>query len=126
MKPGLRVHIVTVGFQVRRITEPLIREKADKVYLITRSHEDKATAYLDKIMKILRKEKYLQIEKRAMDIWDLFECLQTYKKIIKEVEEQEGKNAHIYINVSKGSKVSSVAGTMASMIWIGNVLFVTH
>ena len=62
-------------------------------------------------MKILRKEKYLQIEKRAMDIWDLFECLQTYKKIIKEVEEQEGKNVHIYINVSTGSKVSSIAGT---------------
>jgi CRISPR/Cas system-associated protein Csm6 len=89
------------------------------VYLITRLHEDKATAYLDKIMKILRKEKYLQIEKRAMDIWDLFECLQTYKKIIKEVEEQEGKNVHIYINVSTGSKVSSIAGTLACMIWEG-------
>jgi hypothetical protein len=85
------------------------------VYLLTRSHEDKATAYLDKIMKILRKEKYLQIEKRAMDIWDLFECLQTYKKIIKEVEEQEGKNVHIYINVSTGSKVSSIAGTLYDM-----------
>ncbi len=119
MKPGLRVHIVTVGFQVRRITEPLIREKADKVYLVTRSHEDKATAYLDKIMKILRKERYLQIEKRAIDIWDLFDCLQTYKKIIKEVEEQEGKNVHIYINVSTGSKVSSIAGTLACMIWKG-------
>jgi CRISPR locus-related DNA-binding protein len=114
MKPGLRVHIATVGFQIRRITEPLVRERADKVYLITRSHEDKATAYLDKIIKILRKEKYLQIEKRAMDIWDLFDCLQTYKKIMKEEH-----NAHIYINVSTGSKVSSVAGTMACMIWKG-------
>ena len=77
MKPGLRVHIATVGFQVRRITEPLIRERADKVYLITRSHEDKATAYLDKVMKIIRKERYLQVEKRGMNIWDLFDSLQT-------------------------------------------------
>jgi hypothetical protein len=119
MKPELRVHIATVGFQVRRITEPLIREKADKVYLLTRSHDDKATAYLDKVMKILRKERYLQIEKRAMDLWDLFDCLQTYKKIIKEEEEKGGKNTHIYINVSTGSKISSVAGTMACMIWKG-------
>jgi hypothetical protein len=119
MKPGLRVHIATVGFQVRRITEPLIREKADKVYLLTRSHDDKATAYLDKVLKILRKERYLQIEKRAMDIWDLFDCLQTYKKIIKEEEEKGGKNTHIYINVSTGSKISSIAGTMACMIWKG-------
>ena len=70
-------------------------------------------------MKILRKEKYLQVEKRAMDIWNLFDCLQTYKKIINEEEEKGGKNAHIYINVSTGSKVSSIAGTLACMIWKG-------
>jgi hypothetical protein len=54
MKPGLRVQIATVGFQVRRITEPLIRERSDKVYL-THSKDDKAAAYLEKIMKIIRK-----------------------------------------------------------------------
>jgi Family of unknown function (DUF6293) len=70
-------------------------------------------------MRILRKEKYLQIEKRTMDIWDLFDCLQTYKKIIKDEEEKGGKNTHIYINISTGNKVSSVAGTMACMIWKG-------
>jgi hypothetical protein len=118
MKPGLRVHIATVGFQVRRITEPLIRERADKVYILTSSHGDRAAAYLDKIMRILRKEKYLQVEKRAMDIWDLFDCLQTYKKIINEEEENEGKNTHIYVNIT-GNKISSVAGTMACMIWKG-------
>ena len=87
MKRGLRVHIATVGFQVRRITEPLIRDKANRVYLLTRSHKHKATPYLDKVMKTLRKERYLQIEKRAMDI----DCLKTYKKIIKEEEEKEEK-----------------------------------
>jgi hypothetical protein len=119
MKPGLRVHIATVGFQVRRITEPLIRERADKVYLITHSRDDKAAAYLEKIMKILRKEKYLKIEKRAMNIWDLFECLETYKKIINDEEHEEHKNSNILVNVSTGSKVSSIAGTMACMIWRG-------
>src|SRR5712692_466170 len=103
MKPELRVHIATVGFQVRRITEPLIRERADKVYLITHSRDDKAAAYLEKIMKILRKEKYLKIEKRAMNIWDLFECLETYKKIINHEEHEGGKNTNIFVNVSIGS-----------------------
>jgi Family of unknown function (DUF6293) len=70
-------------------------------------------------MRILRKEKYLQIEKRTMDIWDLFDCLQTYKEIIKDEEEKGGKNTHIYINISTGNKVSSIAGTMACMIWKG-------
>jgi CRISPR/Cas system-associated protein Csm6 len=54
-----------------------------------------------------------------MNIWDLFDCLQTCKKIIREEEEQDGKNIHIYINVSTGSKVSSIAGTLACMIWKG-------
>jgi hypothetical protein len=70
-------------------------------------------------MRILRKEKYLQIEKRTMDIWDLFDCLQTYKKIMKDEEEKGGKNTHIYVNIATGNKVSSVAGTMACMIWKG-------
>ncbi|HXX98560.1 MAG TPA: DUF6293 family protein [Candidatus Bathyarchaeia archaeon] len=121
MKPGLRVHIATVGFRVRRVTEPLIRERADKVYLITKSHDlhPKTIASLDKILKILRKERYLQVEKRTTDIWNLFECLQTYKKIIKEEEERGGKDTHIYINISTGSKISCIAGTMACMIWKG-------
>jgi hypothetical protein len=37
--------------------------------MITHSKDDKAAAYLEKIMKILRKEKYLKIEKRAKNIW---------------------------------------------------------
>jgi hypothetical protein len=113
------VHIATVGFEIKRVTEPLIQERADKVYLITHSHDDKAIPYLEKILKILAKEeKFLKIEKRTTNIWDLFECLQTYKKIVKQEKEEKGK-AHIYINVSTGSKVASIAGTLACMIWKG-------
>ncbi|MDQ6666899.1 MAG: DUF6293 family protein [Thermoproteota archaeon] len=35
-------------------------------------------------------------------------------------EEHEGdQNSDIFVNVSTGSKVSSIAGTMACMIWKG-------
>jgi hypothetical protein len=89
------------------------------VYLITKSHDDKAITSLGKILKIRRKERYLQVEKRTADIWNLFECLETYKRIIKEEEEKGGKDTHIYINISTGSKISCIAGTMACMIWKG-------
>ena len=59
-----------------------------------------------------------------MDIWDLFDCLQTYKKIINEEEKKGGKDTHVYINVSTGSKVSSIAGTLACMIWKGTPYYV--
>jgi Family of unknown function (DUF6293) len=120
MRSDLRIHIASVGFQIKRITEPLIRERADKVYLITHSRDDKASSYLEKILKILCKEKFLKIEKRTTDIWNLFECLQTYKEIIRA---EEG-HSHIYINVSTGSKVTSIAGTLACMIWKGTPYYV--
>jgi CRISPR locus-related DNA-binding protein len=115
LKTGLRIHIASVGFKVNRVTEPVIRERADKVYLITHSNQDKAVPHLEKILKILKKEKYLQIQKKYTNIWDFFECLQTYKQIIRE-EQDKG---HIYINVSTGSQIMSIAGMFACMIWGG-------
>lgn len=55
----------------------------------------------------------------------LFECLETYKEIINDeeydaVEEKgEGKNTHVFVNVSASSNVSCIAGTMACMMWKG-------
>jgi hypothetical protein len=112
---NLRVHIATVGFHVNRVTEPIIRERADKVYLITHHSHDRAGKYMEKIVKVLRKERLLSIEKVTTDIWDLFECLKSYKTIMQ----REGRTAHIYINVSTGSKIASIAGTLACMIWKG-------
>jgi Family of unknown function (DUF6293) len=115
LKTGLRIHISPVGFKVNSVIEPIIRERADKVYLITHSHKDRAVPYLEKILKILKREKYLQIQKRSTNIWDFFESLQTFKQIIKE---EQGRG-HIYINVSTGSKVLSITGMLACMIWGG-------
>jgi hypothetical protein len=94
---------------------PDIQSKVDELEALNQSirYRDKAAAYLEKMMKILRNEKYLKVEKRAMNIWDLF------KKIISDEEHEGGKNTHILVNVSTGSKVSSIAGTMACMIWKG-------
>jgi hypothetical protein len=76
---------------------------------------------MEKIIKVLRKEKLVSIEKVTTDIWDLFECLNCYKSIMQN----EGKNANIYINVSTGSKIASIAGTLACMIWRGTPYY-TH
>ena len=99
-------YIRAVGFKVKGITEPLIRERADKVYLVIHWRDDKAVSYLEKVLKILQKEKYLKVEKIAMNIWNLFECLETYKKIINDEEYEGGKNTHVFVfvNVSTGVK----------------------
>jgi hypothetical protein len=47
---------------------------------------------MEKIIKVLRKEKLVSIEKVTTDIWDLFKCLKCYKAIMQ----REAKTAHIY------------------------------
>jgi hypothetical protein len=121
MRSNLRVHIAPVGFHVNRITEPIIQQRADKVYLVTHHSHDRAAKYMEKIIKVLRKEKLVSIEKVTTDIWDFFECLKCYKGIMQH----ESNTAHIYINVSTGSKIASIAGTLACMIWKGTPYY-TH
>jgi hypothetical protein len=70
---------------------------------------------MEKIIKVLRKEKLVSIEKVTTDIWDLFECLKCYKTIMQ----REDKTSQIYINISTGTKIASIAGTLACMIWKG-------
>lgn len=104
-----------MGFNVGRVREPVIKENADKVYLITHSDDTESARYVKKIQDTLHKKgKHLKIEHRRANMWDLFDCLKVYREII----EAEKRN-HIYINVSTGSKVSAIAGTLACMIWKG-------
>ena len=55
MRSNLRVHIAPVGFHVNRVTEPIIQERADKVYLVTHHSHDRAAKYMEKIIKVPEK-----------------------------------------------------------------------
>lgn len=116
MRTNLRVHVACVGFEVNRIAKPIIDEKADKVYLITHSKDDGGLPYLREILEILEHYKNIDVHKITADIWDLFEVLDSFKNILqKEVV----AGSHVYVNVSTGSKVASIAGTLACMLWKG-------
>lgn len=114
MHSNLRIHIAPIGFEVKRVTDPIVSERADKVYLITQLKNDKATEHINEIKNVLKNEKSLEIVTMGTNIWDLYECIKTYKQII-----EKEKNSHIYINVSTGSKISCIAGMLACMIWRG-------
>jgi Family of unknown function (DUF6293) len=116
LRSNLRVHIACVGFEVNRITQPILDERADKVYLITYSRNDKGLPYLNKILEILGQHKNIEVQKITGDIWDLFEILNRFKNIL-QIENAAG--SHVYVNVSTGSKVAAIAGTLACMLWKG-------
>ncbi|WP_371504505.1 DUF6293 family protein [Nitrosopumilus adriaticus] len=112
-----RIHIVPVGYDsYSRVVEPLLDPRADKIYFIR--HEKGAIRNHNKFFKTITKE----IEKTGIpyddqieiDIWDLFQCVEIFRKII---EKETVKQNHVFINVSTGTKVTAMAGILACMMW---------
>ena len=110
MADHLRVHIVPVGYDSTRITEPLLNKKADKVYFI-RHVEDKGYSRYYNFITTKLKNKGIEIHEEFADIWNLFECIRKFKTIVN-LE----KDNHFYVNVSSGTKISAIAGMFTSML----------
>lgn len=113
MPTNLRVHIAPVGFQFRRITEPLISMQADKAYLVSYGREDDAANFFKQIVKHLEDNyEHIKVEQVFLDIWDLYACIGKFHEIISSE-----KGNHMYVNVSTGTKITAIAGMLACMLW---------
>lgn len=112
-----RIHISPVGFEIDRVVLPLIQMEADKVWLIAERDPDldKGKPYFDKVIDDIRvkNEKCeVKIKKCDFDGRDLYDVLRAYREII-----EEEKDNQIFVNVSTGTKIHSIAGMMACMIF---------
>jgi hypothetical protein len=115
MSARLRVHISPVGFDFHRVTEPLIKKQADKVYFVTFRKGDPAEKFLQAVLGELR-SKYGHIEDKYVyvDMWNYYDCVEKYRQIILEENE---KGNHVYVNVSTGTKITAMVGMIACMLW---------
>ena len=112
MALNLRVHIAPVGYEFRRVTEPLIRMQADKVYLATYDKDDAVSDFFSEIKKELAKNyAHIQVIEIFLDVWDLYTCIEKFHDIITK---EEGN--HVYVNVSTGTKITAIAGMLACMM----------
>lgn len=109
----MRIHIAPVGYEVRRVTEPLIAMHADAVYLVRHTHDnDAAVRFLQEIQAELRKKyRHIQVKEVRRDLWDLYDCIECFRGIM-----QEGDN-QVYVNVSTGTKITAMAGMLSCMAW---------
>jgi len=115
MSANLRIHIVPVGFEFRRVTEPLVRMQADKVYLVTYHEDDSARKFFGQIKKELGQNyKHIKVEEVFVDVWNLYDCIEKFREILLE-EKRRGN--HVYLNVSTGTKITSIAGMLSCMLW---------
>ena len=113
--PKLRIHIAPLGFEVDRIVLPAIKLRADVVCLLVHSNRsaDKAEPFEHQIRERLE-EARIEVRREFADRQSLFGMLRAVRGIITG---DVGRNNDIYVNVSSGSKIQSIACMMACMMW---------
>ena len=112
MEQILRIHIAVVGFEIDRISQAAIDLKADRVYLISKKENDKGSKYLLENEKKLKKNRIDVKIEFIDDVQDQILILRQMKKII-----QQEKNNLIYVNISSGSTLAAIAGTIVSTMF---------
>ncbi len=126
--PRARIHIAPVGFEVERITEPILSDRADRVYLLTRSERDAAQPFVDAVVRRLRTAAWpVDVRVIPTEIWDVFGALGAFRRIFeseRRLDRHDASVVPIRVNVSTGTKITSIAGTLSCMLWKGEPYYV--
>ena len=104
-----RVQVVPLGFEYARLLEPVRAWKADRVVAI--EHTDGAdVTFIDAFLAELDGDERVELERRTCDIFDFYDALGTVAAAIHDHADDD-----VYVNVSAGSKITAIAGTIACM-----------
>ncbi|WP_158059353.1 HFX_2341 family transcriptional regulator domain-containing protein [Halorussus halophilus] len=105
-----RVQVVPLGFEYARLKRPILEWKADKVVAVEYSESETGVHYLEALLAELADNERIELERRQCDIFDLYDTLGTVARAI-----HDHANDDVYVNISGGSKITAVAGTIACM-----------
>lgn len=99
-----------LGFEDARLRVPIEEWHADKVVAIEYEHSTADIPYLDALLAELDGDDGIELERRACDIFDLYEALGVIAGAIDDHPDDE-----VYVNLSAGSKITAIAGMIACM-----------
>lgn len=126
--PRARVHLAAVGFEIERVTDALRSDRADRVYLVTRDSHDAAEPFLARVVREIRSFPWSpEVMVVRTDVFDLFACLATYRRIFaveRRLDRRAAEAVPVRVNVSTGTKITAIAGTLACMLWKGEPYYV--
>lgn len=113
LKVPNRVHIMPVGYEYERIVQPAEKFRADIVVLIGHEEDTEGSAGHERLSSAIQalEDLDVHIEARECDIFDLYSSMGAIAESIAEHEDDE-----VFVNVSTGSKVTAIAGMIASMV----------
>lgn len=107
----LRVHIAGQGFEVRRIVQPALDMRADRLYLLTDPPAGKVARYHEAVLAALDAAGVETVVRHA-PVWDPNAVVGE----IGRIAEAERGN-HLYVNLGTGPKTCAIAATLAAMLW---------
>lgn len=107
----LRVHVAGQGFEVRRIVDPALDMRADKVYLLTDPPQGRVAPYHEAVLEAFRAAR-VEVEVVIAPVWDPNAVVGEIGRIAKDERDQ-----HLYVNLGTGPKTCAIAATLAAMLW---------
>src|SRR5574341_294511 len=111
-----KVHLIPMGYEIDRVELPLRDIGADRVYLITDEKESETGILY--LKELTRRVKKLVNEKNFIvlncPLWDFCRLMSLLCELVRK-EKSQGN--FVYINLSSGSKLSAIAGTLASLMY---------
>ncbi|HEX2021608.1 MAG TPA: DUF6293 family protein [Candidatus Thermoplasmatota archaeon] len=111
MKRDLRVHVAGQGYEMRRIVDPAVDMRADRVYLLTDKPDEKLRRYHDPVLRHLKAAK-IETVVRVCPVWDPNAVVGEMGRI---AEAERGN--HVYVNLGTGPKTCAIGGSLAAMLW---------
>lgn len=111
VEASLRVHIVSVGFEVIRATDPILRLHADRVILLTTDEKDAAREYLLRIRKTLDKHNIVHTTVYC-NTWDTNTVVGEIGAIVRAMPRHQ-----YFVSVCTGPTPARIGGTVAGMLW---------
>jgi hypothetical protein len=100
-----------IGYEVVRVTDPIISLRADAALLFTVSETDRAQEYLKKIRAILS-DADIESQVIPCDVTDTAAVLDQIGAIVSSASRHE-----YFFNASTGAKTACIAGILAGMLW---------
>lgn len=105
-----RTHIVPMGYERKRVYEPAIRLNADEVVIIShQNNQGEFVEYYEDVKKHLV-DNSISVKRETCDIFNVYDSLEVIGREISKCSRNE-----VFVNVSSGSKITAIAGMIASM-----------
>jgi len=117
-----QIHIVFNSEEKKRITDPIIQSKPNKLYYFKADPSklksaDEFESYFKENSETLKKKiPTLEIITKLIDFTDYFQIIQEISRLVKE-ERTKNEKCKIYINMGAGSKLTAIASVEAAKIW---------